>query len=64
MAVIRTVKCGSVAMLACLPDHTPEIMMSLSQRLHVLGDPITALITELRVIVIPETADPGRISSC
>lgn len=50
-------------MLARLPDHTPEIMMSLTQRLRVLADPIAALITELRVITIEETADPGRISS-
>lgn len=49
-------------MLARLPDHTPEIMMSLTQRLHVLADPIAALITELRAITIQETADPGRIS--
>lgn len=32
-------------MLACLIGHTPEIMMSLSQRLCVLADPITLLIT-------------------
>lgn len=50
-------------MLARLPDHTPEIMMSLSQRSHVLADPIAALITELRPITIQETADLGRTSS-
>lgn len=63
MAVLRMVKCGLAAILARRPDHTPEIMMSLSQRLHVLADPIAALITELRAIAIQETADPGRISS-
>lgn len=63
MAVPRMVKCGLVATLALLPDHTPEIMMSLSQRLHVLADPIAALITELWVKAIQGTADPGRISS-
>ncbi len=62
MAVLRMVKCGLVATLARLSDHTPEIMMSLSQRLHVLADPIAALITELQAIVIQERADPGRIS--
>lgn len=58
MAVPRMVKCGLVATLALLPDHTPEIMMSLSQRLHVLADPIAALITELWVKAIQGTADP------
>lgn len=63
MGLHRMVKCSFVAALAGAPDHTPEIMMSLSQRLHVLADPIAALITELRAIAIQETADPGRISS-
>lgn len=63
MAVPRMVKCSLVATRALLPDHTPEIMMSLSQRLHVLADPIAALITELWVKAIQETADPGRIFS-
>lgn len=61
-AVSRMVKYGLVTVLARLPDHTPEIMMSLTRRLHVLADPIAALITELRAIVIQETADPSRIS--
>jgi len=39
-----------VAMLARLPDHTPEIMMSLSQGLHTLADPVSALITVLKEI--------------
>lgn len=49
-------------MLARLPDHTLEIMMSLSQRLHVLADPNAALITGMQAIMLQETADPGRIS--
>ena len=39
-----------MAMLARLPDHTPEIMMSLSQGLHTLADPVSALITVLKEI--------------
>lgn len=43
-------------LLSSNAGHTPEIVMSLSQRLHVLADPIAALITEMRVIKIQETA--------
>lgn len=62
MASSRMVKWGLEEMLACCPDHTPEIIMSLCQGLHVLADLIPALITELQAITIQETAEPGRIS--
>lgn len=43
--LLGMVKCDLVPTLAPLSDHTPEIMMSVSQRLHVLADPIAVLIT-------------------
>lgn len=58
MVLQRMTECGLVVILACIPDYTPKIMMSLSQRLHVPADPIAALITELQVIKIQETAEP------
>lgn len=48
--------------LAHLPDHTPEIMMSLSQRLHVLVDLSCGANHKIADDQIRGTGQPGNTS--